>query len=304
MFANLFRHIYIRLVAIGRNTNLRKFRFIDNLNAYLRKKLKSDYIISKRHNFKIYLDDLDSLRLSIYKDWEPFETSLMEKLVKEGDVVLDIGANIGFDTLMLSKLVGKTGKVYAFEPDPKNFSIAKKNISENKINNVVLLNMAVSDKNGQMELYISELNTAANSMFNEVGSKSTKVNAVSLDKYFGPDFRADFIKMDIEGSEGMALKGMTKIINNSKEIILITEYAPLYLNGVGKDINSAKKYLESLKDAGFKFFDILERKKKLIPMEIGDIAKIHKEGCKEGFANLLCIKDKVSLKKLNQMLKV
>jgi FkbM family methyltransferase len=291
MSQGISRFFYIKLVAVGRKTNLRRFRAIDNLNTYIRRKLRPEYIITKRHNFKVYLDELDSLHLSVNKDWEPFQTNLMERIVKEGDTVLDIGANIGFDTLMLSKLVGEKGRVYAFEPDPITFELAKKNLEANNIKNVELINKAVSHEKGEVTFYRSDSNTSANSMSSSVGSNSITVDAISLDEYFGKDFKVDFIKIDVEGAEGLALKGMENIIKNSNDLIFITEYSPLTLTDIGKGINlSAKGYLELLEKLDFKFFDILERKSILLPVSIHDITKKYTEG----FTNLLCIKKKNS----------
>ncbi len=244
----------------------------------------------------MYLDKSDALHLSVNRDWDPFSTSIMQKLVKEGDVVFDIGANIGFYTLLFSKLVGEEGKVYAFEPDPENFSILKKNIEANNINNVILINKAVSDKNEEVDFYINQSNTSGNSMFkenlNQIASSSIKVEAISLDKYFKNNIKVDFVKIDIEGAEVRALKGMEKILAKSGNLILITEFAPVVLNALGKDINAnAKTYLESLHNAGFKFFDMQERINKLRHREVKDLIELY--NIKDfTFTNLLCIKNK------------
>lgn len=290
----MIKKIYKLLVAIGRHTNLRKYRFIDNLNTRLRVKLKPDYIFTKRYNHKMYLDKLDSLHLSVNRDWEPFCTGLLQKLVKEGEVVFDIGANIGFYTLIFSKLVGEKGKVYAFEPDPINFSILKKNIEANNIHNVILVNKAVSDKNEEVNFYIYESNTSGNSLFaenlNTVPSRSIKVEAIRLDKYFKKDIKVDFIKMDIEGAEPRALKGMARILGKSKNLILLTEFCPFVLNAYNKEINAnARTYLESLQNAGFRFFDVQERVNKLRSRKIEDLIEDYKTGFV--FTNLLCIKN-------------
>ena len=224
----------------------------------------------------MYLDKLDNLHLSINKDWEPFQTNIIEKLVKKGEVVFDIGANIGFYTLLFSKLVGENGKVYAFEPDPETFSLLKRNIGENNINNVVLINKAVSNKEEKIDFYILESNTSGNSVFKEnldkVASKSIKVDSVSLDEFFGKNFKVDFVKLDIEGSELKALQGMSKILKNSKNPTLVTEFCPVALNAVSKDINAnAKTYLELLNSLGFKIFDIDDRIKKITSREIDDL---------------------------------
>ncbi len=82
------------------------------------------------------------------------EIDFLKRVVKPGMVVLDIGANIGFYTRIFSKLVGKEGRVYAFEPERNNYRNLKKLCRD--LNNVTLNNVAVGEKNGKIKLYLSE----------------------------------------------------------------------------------------------------------------------------------------------------
>ena len=109
----------------------------------------------------MFLDKIDSLYLSVNKDWGDFEKEVIEKQIKKGDVILDIGANIGFYTLIMAKLVGEKGKVYAFEADPTNFEILKKNVEVNGYKNIVLVNKVVSNKNEKIKFYVDRGNTAS-----------------------------------------------------------------------------------------------------------------------------------------------
>ena len=106
----------------------------------------------------MFLDSNDSLRLSINGTYSEYETDVMKKIVKKGDVDLDLGANIGYYTLIFAKIVGKNGKVFAFEPDLTNFTLLKKNVEINGYKNVVLINKAVSDKTGKLKLFLNERN--------------------------------------------------------------------------------------------------------------------------------------------------
>jgi len=78
------------------------------------------------NGFKMYVDPTDALELKSKKIFEKFETELVKQEIHDGDTVLDIGANIGYFSLIFSKIVGNNGRVYAFEPDPNNFKILKK----------------------------------------------------------------------------------------------------------------------------------------------------------------------------------
>ena len=83
----------------------------------------------------MHLDKFDESDLSINGIYEPLETEIIKEKIQNGDIVIDIGASIGYFTLLLAKLVGTTGKVFAFEPEPSNFSLLNENIKLNKYNN-------------------------------------------------------------------------------------------------------------------------------------------------------------------------
>ena len=91
---------------------------------------------------------------------------MIKQEVKEGNNVIDIGANIGYFTLLFAKLVGPNGKVFAFEPDPTNFSILKKNIEENNYDNVILSQKAISDKTETTKLFLCKFSNGMQNVFN------------------------------------------------------------------------------------------------------------------------------------------
>ncbi len=109
---------------------------IQNLNAKAIKHLKDKHVIIDGN--KMFLDKNDSLLLSINKIYEENETNFFKNSINKGDIVIDIGANIGYYTLLFARLVGNTGKVYAFEPDPRNCLLLEKNIQINNHKNIIL----------------------------------------------------------------------------------------------------------------------------------------------------------------------
>src|SRR5262245_590665 len=142
------------------NTNLRDWvPFWEGLRGKLAKGVRLDYVDGV-FGHRMYLDKLDSLQLSLRKVYEPIETRLVMDLVKPNQVVLDIGANIGYYTLIFSKLVGPGGRVYAFEPHPTNFSLLDRNVQTNGYKNATVVRKAVADATGSLKLYESELNSA------------------------------------------------------------------------------------------------------------------------------------------------
>ena len=174
------------------------------------------------------------------------DIALMQQHIKKGDIVLDIGANIGFYTKILSELVGETGKVYAFEPDKKNFSYLQQNAGNLK--NVELINKAVSDKTGMITLYQSDLLNVDHKTYATEGYTSkTEIECVAIDDFI-PNHNVDFIKIDIQGFEYFAFKGMKEIFNANDHLKIITEFYPLGL--FNAKIN-AVDFFELLWENGF-----------------------------------------------------
>lgn len=161
------------------------------------------------------------------------DIALMNKHIKKGAVVLDIGANIGFYTKILSALVGSTGKVYAFEPDKTNFSHLKNNAG--KLVNVEFFNKAVSDKTGKITLYKSELlNVDHKTYETENYTEKIEIDCVAADDVVA-NTKVDFIKIDIQGFEYFAFQGMQQIFDSNKDLKIITEFYPLGLHNAKID---------------------------------------------------------------------
>ena len=249
--------------------------------------VRSEYI--EIDGQKLFLDKEDSLLLSTRKNnYDRFEIECLKQLIKEGDTVVDLGANIGYYTLILAQLVGKSGHVYAFEPDPLNFEILSKNVKENKHDNVTLVQKAISDKNGKVKLYVSKRNLASHRIFDaEDKRKSIEVDVTTLDEYFQKSKKPiKFIKMDVEGAEGATILGASKIIEDSKNLVIMMEYFPKWIKKFG---DVPEEILKSLVGKKFKLFNINKKNKKLDTILITNFVKEYNEQ-KKNYTNLLCIK--------------
>ncbi|MFH1227188.1 MAG: FkbM family methyltransferase [Planctomycetota bacterium] len=236
---------------------------------------------------KMFLDSYDSLGLSMNDVYEPIETSIVNQYVKKGDVVLDIGANIGYYTLLFARLVGDEGKVYAFEPEPDNFELLKKNIEINKYENVVLIPKAVSDKVGKIRLYLSGNNKGDNRIFDSQDNRLyIDVEMTTLNDYFR-DYKGkvDFVKMDIQGAEGRAVRGMTNLLSNNRQAKIISEFWPGGLDRAG---TKPEEYLKTLESFGFKLNIIDEEQLKITPIEADELINIHK---RHEEWNLFCVRN-------------
>lgn len=280
--------VYKKGVKLLSGHGIGNFSPVKVINRFIISHLKSSFAQVKGH--KMFLDSKDALGLSINGIYEPLETELVNKEVKKGNAVLDIGANIGYYTLIFAKLVGEDGKVFAFEPDPTNFALLKKNVEMNGYKNVMLVQKAVSNKTGKLKLYLCEDKPGDNRIYNSHDRrKSIEIAAIRLDDYFGRhNLKIDFIKMDIQGAEGGAIQGMLNLLKKNKTVKIVTEFWPVGLKRFGIDPD---EYLKLLIELGFKLYEINEQEKKIKPVNIPKLLEIYTPE-KENFTNLLCRREK------------
>jgi FkbM family methyltransferase len=197
-----------------------------------------------KHFYPIY-----NLIYPIFKNrQDAHEISYLRKLIKPGDTVIDIGANIGFYSKIFSECVGEQGQVHLFEPDVINFKHLVANTKPFK--NLVLNNKAVSDKAGVIKVYKSkDLNVDHRTYPIDDYESIDEIQAISIDDYVNGSIKIDFIKMDIQGFETSALKGMEKTIKANPNIKMLLEFWPYGLNEAG---NSVAEYYAILKSYGLK----------------------------------------------------
>lgn len=280
--------VYQKFAGFLSRLRLGKIPLLKKLHGFLKIHLRPRLV--KAGGYKIFINRKDfavSSHLLMDKIYEPTETNLVRSQINKGDIVVDMGANIGYYTLIFAGLVGKNGKVFAFEPDPENFAILSKNVEENKLENVILINKAVSDKNGKTKLYLSEDNKGDHRIYDSgENRKSVTVDVVCLDDFMGDiKEKINFIKMDIQGAEGNALKGMTSVIENSKKIKILAEFWPMGLSNFNFD---PKEFLEILEDYGFSFYNI--QRAGTIKATKDEILKKYPAD-KTDHTNLFCIKN-------------
>lgn len=269
------------------------------------------------HNFgkfKMVLDKTDTdiskqvEKFGWYSD-EAFETSLFEKYLKKGMTVLDLGGNIGFYTILARSIVGPKGKVFSFEPFPDNANLIRASIKENSFTNVTVVEAAVSDRIGKDTLHLSPDACSEHSLLDldfqynlEPQQNEIEVQTLTVDDYLEKnvgDFKVDFIKMDIEGSESRAIKGMQKVLEKNKHLILMTEFWP---NGFKEDNRDPRDFLEMLDKLNFKIYNIDSLEQKVVPVTVDEMMEIayfrSKNIPKENkvmqvwgwYTNLLCVR--------------
>lgn len=164
-------------------------------------------------------------RLFLRGGYASGRVSEIRGIVKEGDTVIDIGANIGYFTILLARLVGPEGKVYAFEPDPRNCHLLQRTIDRNGWTHVIMEQKAVSNKAGEFLLYQTE-SWAANALTPTGHVGTVKVQVITLDEFLSNEGHIDFVKMDMDGSEPLAIIGMSQLIQRSPGLRVLAEYQP------------------------------------------------------------------------------
>jgi FkbM family methyltransferase len=152
-------------------------------------------------------------------------TKLFESLVKKTSIVVDVGANIGWYSLLAAK---SAKRVHAVEPDPRSYSLLLKSIAANKFDNIVAHPCCVSDHDGVETLYISNTrNKGLHSIVWKAGLQSVLVRSVTLDALF-PTENIDLLKLDVEGAESKALAGARKLVRDRRIKQIIMEWNPSF----------------------------------------------------------------------------
>lgn len=190
------------------------------------------------------------MRIYLKGAHEPGLTRCAREILKPGMTAIDLGAQYGYYTLIFAKLVGEGGRAYSFEPDEKNFRQIENGIAKNGFRAVTLIKKAVSDVNGPVKFFLAEKSTGVHSLY-EVpgGGEWREVEAGRLDDILAERTSpVDFIKMDIEGAELKALRGMPRVIRENPALKMAVE---LHRNIDQLPDTSMKQLLAELRGCGF-----------------------------------------------------
>lgn len=263
---------------------------------YLYRKLAVKEVILQIHGGKMITrtSELDGIshELIYCSAYEKLETKLFEQYVAKDMIVVDIGANVGYYTLLAAKLVGDKGKVFAFEPEPDNYALLVRNVELNGYGNVITVRKAVSSKMGRAKLFLNK-QTGAHGFLPDredvIGVMT--VETVSLDEYFGgKECPVDIIKLDVEGSEISVLLGMQNVVKNNDNLKLFTEFWPWGLQKSGFPLQG---YWDKLVESGFSFIYLInEQEQRLEPADFTSVVNYCEDTSvvKLPSANLLCSK--------------
>ena len=181
--------------------------------------------------------------LKKYGEWSQGENIIMSNFVSKGDIVIDIGANIGTTVLSLSKQVSSEGKVLAFEPQSLMAQCLQTNLTLNDITNVVVDSAAVSNKNGWT--FLNDATFSGTGRYGEAGisDTGTRIKTIKLDEVEVP--KCSLIKIDVESYEWEVIQGGQKFLRKHKPV--------LYMEAKN-NVDGTKKYLKWLFDNGWRCY--------------------------------------------------
>lgn len=221
-------------------------------------------------------DRILALLLTKWGLLEGGEDRLLRKEIKPGQTALDIGANIGILTMELAGMVGLSGSVHAFEPDPENAELLEKNAKLNGFSQVRVRRAAVGDKKTTKKLFLNEDHRGDHRLYDSRdGRKFREVEMVRLDDELKGLEHLDFIKIDIQGYEAYALDGMKDILSRFAGVRILCELCPSLLELAGSDPG---RFLEGWKALGFSLYRV-ENDGSASAAEASDLlAEAHRKG--------------------------
>jgi len=185
--------------------------------------------------------------------YEPLNTSLFRRILSPGGVVVDVGANIGYFSLLAASLVGKTGKVIAVEAHPRNFEILSSAVRDNGLEQVTAVNIGLSDEIGSAQVIMADQNEFPNRTASTVpqpGLSGPSVSLRRLDDCIN-DWKIDTIdllKIDVDGFETKVLRGAAESLRAGRVKNVIVEMDAHWLSASGSSEGQLTALLEA---AGF-----------------------------------------------------
>jgi FkbM family methyltransferase len=174
------------------------------------------------------IDDMIQKYIFYFGAWEPMISHVTEELLQEGDVYVDVGANIGYDSLLASKYVGHSGKVVSIEASPRIFALLSNNVGRNGAANVRLINMAASDHRGTLTVYSGGHKNIGHTTTVEARGfpKEGEVETAPIDELLSADElrKLRLVKIDVEGAELPILNRLVeKLALYPRELSVIVE---------------------------------------------------------------------------------
>jgi FkbM family methyltransferase len=276
---------FVRLMHGIRITS--RFPFIRPLYWKLRQRLRPELVQLDGLRMHVHAHDVavsDNLLAS--GTFEPFETALICELLKPGDVLLDIGANIGYHTVRGARAVGPSGHVISVEPARDNARLLRLNVAENGFANVTVYECAAGEQTGRLHLYEDEENKGDHRAYGIAGRSGYEVDVRAVDDILDElQLKPQLVKIDIQGFEYFAIQGLQRYLRSTEKCVLVSEFWSKGLRAAGVE---PSQYIELLKDIGFELHELDELNHVVTPLDTAEgLARlITVERC----TNLVCLK--------------
>lgn len=226
-----------------------------------------------------------------FKKYEVNDSKLIYNLIDSDSIFFDIGANIGWYSLHVAKKIS-LGKVYSFEPVPSTFNQLKLNVSLNQIENISIVNVALSDSEGELELFTNEHSSVSSSSQNILNDQSARkifVPKTTLDQFVETQLiqKINFIKCDVEGAECFVIKGGIASIKKFRPIIFLE----MLRKWSAKFSYHPNDLIKTLSDLNYSCFSLGEKS------ELEKIQLIDEETLQ---TNFLFIPNELDIKQINE----
>lgn len=186
---------------------------------------------------RLLLDEADEWitpTLVATRGWEPGQTALLGERLRPGMTFVDGGAHVGYFTCQAARLVGPRGLVLAFEPAPRNFELLRANVWRNGFGNVLCLPWALGDEAGFLPLRLSGSNTGDHRL-DASASEGPLARVARLDDVLAIRPPVDVVKLDVQGWEEAALRGMAALLAGSPSVLVLVELSPADARAAGSD---------------------------------------------------------------------
>jgi len=204
--------------------------------------------------------------------WEPYESTLVRDCLAPGSCFVDVGANIGYFTVLGASRVGEGGRVFAFEPEPRNFALLLENIALNQFSHrVAAVQAALADEAGQGQLHLHPNNLGDHRLHASGGERAAvAVPLVVGAEALGPDCPPlDLVKIDVQGAEALVVRGLLPVLRASgSSLRIIVELTPFALREAGSSGGELLELLAGL-DLPFAIVDHVEHR--LVPVPLDDL---------------------------------
>jgi FkbM family methyltransferase len=237
-----------------------------------------DEAITRTDEFAIFFDRCDRViggTLAAGRPYEPHISRVLRAFLRDGQTFVDVGANIGYFSLLAARLVGELGHVIAFEPVSFNYGLFEKSIAQNGFVNIELHRKAVLACDGSVEmLQFERRNSGSFHLRRAIDGEDPAgerliAEAVRLDDALGRR-PVHLVKIDVEGAEGLALQGMQATLREHRPLVVI-EYAPQAIAEVSRV--SGEELLQAMRDLGYAVMDTRSFDGQLVPESQAQIGR-------------------------------